>query len=273
VKWVAENQLAWGNAAEEGSIRIWDQETDQVQVTEETKSSIWSVSWSKDASQMLTGELKREEDGSKNEDNLKIWKKTEGNWRVKKSDYFPGNINYADWNATEDKICVIGNGVLIRIYNPENLAVNRELRDELIQCGAWHPKSNVIACDKKNGKLIILDGDSLEEMKTFEAHFDHVEELRWSRDGNWLATGGVDGRVKIWRTESWSLYRTILAHEGAVTGLAWHPDSESLVSVGSDGMVNIWSLESRESKSHRRSTDKNTRIRPILLCSIGTADV
>ena len=77
--------------------------------------------------------------------------------------------------------------------------------------------------------------------KVFSTHNSDVWAVKFSHDGNWLASGSVDSTVKIWNKENGTLLLN-LKQPGGVTYLAFSPDGNYLATTSYDAKVRLWKL-------------------------------
>lgn len=57
--------------------------------------------------------------------------------------------------------------------------------------------------DDKAHVWSMVDGENA--IAILEGHTDSVTSVKFSHDGQFLATGGMDGHIKIWSSNDWSL--------------------------------------------------------------------
>lgn len=62
---------------------------------------------------------------------------------------------------------------------------------------SFSPDSSLLAVDR-SGSVLIIDLTTFEEVYTFEAHPESINQIAFSPDGNILATTGSDQKVKFW---------------------------------------------------------------------------
>ncbi|TWU28997.1 protein kinase domain-containing protein [Novipirellula artificiosorum] len=242
VAWAPDGQsLAWGSAADEGLVRIWDKATDKVTQFQPSKESVWSICWNQSGTEIMTGSIQAKELENRSE-NFNVFERHDDDWTRIHSTSTTNHIHHAAWNHEGSKIAVVMNDSL-EILSPTGLErLFRIDEPKRITKGAWSNDSQRLAYTCENGECVIFDAERNQETKRFSAHSGIFNRVAWSLDGSYLATAGNDGDVKIWTTNTWSLVKRIQAHVGMVNAISWRPDSQELVSVGSDGFANVWTL-------------------------------
>jgi serine/threonine protein kinase/WD40 repeat protein len=105
---------------------------------------------------------------------------------------------------------------------------------------AWSPRDSEIAVGHLNGTITCYDPRKLRETRRVSAHFDTVETLAFSGDGEFLASGGRDTLLRIWDGRSMELFRSCRGHEQPVRSVAFDPVRNLLFSSSLDGSVRGW---------------------------------
>jgi WD40 repeat protein len=80
-------------------------------------------------------------------------------------------------------------------------------------------------------------------IRHWQAHDGTVFKIKWSPNGEILATASLDSSVRLW-TRYGTLIRELRGHSQGVTGLAWSSDSETLASSSKDQSICIWDVAS-----------------------------
>lgn len=86
-------------------------------------------------------------------------------------------------------------------------------------------------------------------ISTINAHAQEVCGLKWSLDGQYLASGGNDNMLQIWqsitgRNSSQPVY-SFNQHQAAVKALAWCPWQNNLLASGggtADRTIRFWNI-------------------------------
>lgn len=92
-------------------------------------------------------------------------------------------------------------------------------------------------------------------LATLSSHSSAVNCVRWSPNGNLLASAADDTVVLLYelddaapaafgQRENWRVRKPLRAHSGDVTDLAWSPDGERLASASVDNLIYIWHVRS-----------------------------
>jgi WD40 repeat protein len=80
-----------------------------------------------------------------------------------------------------------------------------------------------------------------------------VTSVRFSPNGELLATAGQDRKIRLWTVGSWKEWKKLEKHERTVTGVAWSSDSQRLASSGRDNLVHIWDCATGNSRRRCRN--------------------
>ncbi|CAK9295836.1 unnamed protein product [Gordionus sp. m RMFG-2023] len=93
----------------------------------------------------------------------------------------------------------------------------------------------------------------IEFLSELNRHQKPVNIVRYSPDGNFIASGDDEGIIFIWKrlptrikkveyNVSWSVYRTLRAHLHDICDISWSPDNQSLFSGSQDKTCIIWDI-------------------------------
>ena len=77
---------------------------------------------------------------------------------------------------------------------------------------------------------------------TLTGHFDSVNSVAFSPDGEMLASGSRDKTIEIWDMKKGKRWFTLIGHSDWVDTVAFSPDNQILASGGRDQGIEIWNL-------------------------------
>lgn len=91
--------------------------------------------------------------------------------------------------------------------------------------------------------LVSFGKGNAQEYKTWhtlQGHFGAVQNLRFSPDGQLLASGGFDGYVILWNVKLGKTHKAIKAHRSTVTEVSFSKDGKYIASSSQDGTASVW---------------------------------
>lgn len=111
----------------------------------------------------------------------------------------------------------------------------------------WN-SNNVLASGSRDKNILIRDiRTSHEYISKMSGHKQEICGLKWSFDGQQLASGGNDNRLNLWSLRSTFPTATFLKHSAAVKALAWSPHQHGLLVSGggtADRTIRFWNTVS-----------------------------
>lgn len=111
-----------------------------------------------------------------------------------------------------------------------------------------HPNNKYFAGQSMDNKIVIYDikhgNFKLNRKKKITGHINsgYACGLKFSPDGQFLASGDADGKLWFWNWKTCKNYRTMAVHEGSITmDVDWHPiEPSKVVTCSWDGTIKLW---------------------------------
>lgn len=110
-----------------------------------------------------------------------------------------------------------------------------------------HPSDKYFVGQSADNKVICYDIKAgfirLNKKKKFTGHLcaGHSVQVKFSPDGQFLASGDHEGRVFFWDWKSARVNSVIEAHEKACVSIDWHPTEPStMLTAGWDNTMRLW---------------------------------
>ncbi len=94
------------------------------------------------------------------------------------------------------------------------------------------------------GEARLFEADTGKLLKVFGAHGDVVQDVKFSPDGQFLATASADGTIALYDASTGARRRVIANHADAVTAIAFSPDGKRLASASLDKSAKVFDLSS-----------------------------
>ena len=148
------------------------------------------------------------------------------------------------WHPTENKLLTGSDEMIMFDSSGKQLAfIRHRTENTLLLTARWHPSGKWFASGDyghaEEGIPTVLqfwkeDGTLIQ---TVMGHGKEIRNLRWSKDGNTLATGS-DG-LRLWSKDGKLLHEA--RTQDVVWGVSWDPTGTRLVTATFEGQVEIWS--------------------------------
>ncbi len=135
-----------------------------------------------------------------------------------------------------------GSGHLV-VLQQDSLRLLRELQlsEKSLRAIAIHGGWQEIAAAYSDGKIRILDLNTLAQKQVIEAHQNSVFTVQFSPDGRYLLSGSRDAHIKAWSVaDRYELAESIVAHMYTINHLSYSPSGKLFASCSMDKSVKVW---------------------------------
>ncbi|KAL8957626.1 MAG: hypothetical protein Q9193_005151, partial [Seirophora villosa] len=175
-------------------------------------------------------------------DIVKTW------WRIAQRHYFFQNnakLSCAAYHVSSSLfVAGFSNGLFSLYELPDfhmiqTLSISQqELSDVAInQSGEW-----LALGAAKLGQLLVWEWQSESYILKQQGHVDALNDLVYSREGNYIVTAADDGKVKVWDIQSGFCIVTFTEHSSGVTACKFALKGNVLFTASLDGSVRAWDL-------------------------------
>ncbi|KAH9707809.1 WD REPEATS REGION domain-containing protein [Citrus sinensis] len=193
---------------------------------------------------------------------LYLWKQENGEvqklLKVTGEDDFPTSIS---WSQDAKTLAVGYMASKLQLWDAETskLIRNLEGHDKRVATASWNHWNGHILTSGSQDKSIINHDVRVSNNVTsrINAHTAEVCGLKWSNEGNLLASGGDDNLVHVWdhsKMSSSKCLHRFRDHRAAVKALAWCPYQFNVLASGGgtqDGCIKIWNVQKEWNRHHK----------------------
>lgn len=170
------------------------------------------------------------------------------NWRIAQRHYFMQNnakVKCAAYHAKSGLLVAgFSNGIFGLYEMPDfnmihTLSISQHNIDnvELNSSGEW-----LAFGASKLGQLLVWEWQSESYILKQQGHFDSMNALAYSPDGQRVITAADDGKVKVWDLQSGFCVVTFDEHSSGVTACEFAKKGNVLFTSSLDGSVRAWDL-------------------------------
>lgn len=108
----------------------------------------------------------------------------------------------------------------------------------------YNDQTQLIAVGYTDGKILLFDEMTGEEMMSFVGHSSTISVLQFNSEGTLLYSGSLDSKIVSWDVVSEVGLGKYVGHKGAIVGLEFVEQGENglILSLAKDGVFKVWDL-------------------------------
>ncbi|CAG0893048.1 unnamed protein product [Darwinula stevensoni] len=181
---------------------------------------------------------------------VRIWD-TVNKEHILKAEYqpFAGTIKDIAWSPDSQRLVAVGEGRerYGHVFMADTGTSVGEISGHgrpINSCDFKPSRPFRIATGSEDNCIGIFEGPPFKFKMTKQDHTRYVQAVRYSPNGEQLASGGFDGKVFLYDGKTSDLITEIgsPAHKGGVYGVAWGPDGQRLLTSSGDKTARLWDV-------------------------------
>ncbi|KAM0792152.1 hypothetical protein ACM66B_004850 [Microbotryomycetes sp. NB124-2] len=223
------------SADNNGVIKYFQTNMNNLQVFQGHGESIRDVSWSPNAARFATAS----DDGT-----IKLW-----NFEMMKEEKtltgHGWDVKCVKWHPSKGLLVSGSKDNLVKFWDPRSAQVLTTLHGHknTVQACEWSPNGNMVATASRDQTIKVFDIRAMKELVTLRGHKKEVCSIAWHPiHGDVLVSGGSEGSIMYWTMPDPTPKDSMeFAHDSNVWSLAFHPLGHILVSASNDHTTRFWS--------------------------------
>lgn len=108
---------------------------------------------------------------------------------------------------------------------------------------ALSPRGRLLAAGAADARIYLVDGRTLQVVRSIGSHSDWVHGVSWKADGTRLASASRDRTAKLFDVSSGRVLATYTAHEMSVADIGQAEQTDQWVSCDAAGNFHLWASE------------------------------
>ncbi|KAK9841266.1 hypothetical protein WJX74_002821 [Apatococcus lobatus] len=155
-------------------------------------------------------------------------------------------VTSVSWAADGKHIAVGTSSSIVQIWDADRCKQIRALKGHSARISSLSWNKTTLSSGGKDSLIIHHDVRVREHITAqLRGHALEVCGLKWSPNGQHLASGGNDNRLVVWELGGREPVHTLLGHQAAVKALAWCPFQSNLLASGggtADRCIKFWNM-------------------------------
>jgi cell division cycle protein 20 (cofactor of APC complex) len=164
-----------------------------------------------------------------------LWNATSGNIEeLCSAQEDSDHITSVSWVQDGNYVAVGTNNAEVQIWDVGGMRQIRSMKGHRARVGALAWNAHTLSSGSRDSSILHHDVRVAQHItaRLEGAHSQEVCGLKWSANGQQLASGGNDNVLNIWDGQSTTPRHQILHHQAAVKALAWCPWQANLLASG-----------------------------------------
>ncbi|KAF9917415.1 hypothetical protein BX616_001084 [Lobosporangium transversale] len=242
------NDLA--SASEDASVRVWDTQSGVLKhMLEGHTDAVRSVAYSPDGKQIATGG---------NDAIIRLWDATSGQQlKALMGEFRIDQIVYSP-NSQEIVTCC-DQYLSLPVWDARSGQKLCELEHDKRVCGIQYSPDGKFAASFTSFKVFLRNMQTRQTIHTLEGHSSSIQDVKYSPNGEQIATCSWDTTVRLWDVKSAQLMNIFYGHSNLIYRVAYSPSGHQVASFSRDGTVRLWDSQPQHSTYALHSHPKSSR--------------
>eukprot|EP01133_Synstelium_polycarpum_P013909 gene13909-16409_t len=164
-------------------------------------------------------------------------------------DYGEDNVTSVSWLQRGTHLAVGGNDGIVQIWDVTKRKKIRALQGHTSRVNAMDWNNHILSSGSRDKTILHHDvRDSAHYCARLQGHRNEICGLKWSPDGQQLASGGNDNLLSVWDAGVTTRpLHQFKFHNAAVKAIAWSPHQRNLLASGGgthDKCIRFWNTAS-----------------------------
>jgi WD40 repeat protein len=178
--------------------------------------------------------------------NIEFWSFIQANKQLKIYKGHTDKINSLLFSSDANYLLSCSNDSTVKIWDlKSDKLLNNIKTKKTINVVAISDNSNFIAYDNDN-EIVIRSFNGDKQIAILKGHFKGINSLKFSPDGNFLASGSSDSTIILWNTRTWKIKKILKGQNDEISALDFHISSKYLASGGKNGSLVIWNIKKNQ---------------------------
>ncbi|NND98030.1 MAG: protein kinase [Pirellulaceae bacterium] len=162
----------------------------------------------------------------------------------------PGSILGIDYSSDGKLIASVGSGKVVRIFDAETLDERNTLtgHDGPIYAVKFAPQGPLVASVGWNKNIRIWNTETGEEVERLVGSEGDIWGVAFCSDATHLVTGEYGGAARVWELASGKAVTTLRGHTSSVHNVSLDPIAHRIATSSRDGTIRVWDMSSVAAK-------------------------